>query len=266
MKLLGAIAAFLLTASPALAVEPPPDPLNSPRWLDMARQFLSSGPIVFDPAVHVTVVDLAEDPATVPVKVDASTVPGVERIIVFADLNPIQLVLTYRPVAARATLAFNFKVEQSTAVRAAALTRDGVWHVGSADVKATGGGCTKPSKARETKDWWSHLNEVRGRVWRAADDSRLRVRIQHPMDTGLAPGIPAFYIEKIDFRASGGDLIGELELHEPVSENPSLTIEPNMPAGATELKVIGRDNNGNSFDVAVPAPIRSSDAPAPPPG
>lgn len=265
MKFLGALAGLVIAANPALAIEAPPDPLNSPAWTSMVRQFLTSGPISFDPAVRVTVVDLAEDPTTVPVKIDASGVRDIDRIVVFADLNPIPLVLAYRPVAAKATLGFNFKVEQSTVVRAAVLTRDGVWHVGGAYVQATGGGCTAPSHASKTKDWWTHLNEVRGRIWRAADDSRLRIRIQHPMDTGLAPGIPAFFIEQIDVRSSAGDVLGQLELHEPVSENPSLTIEPNVPAGVTELKIIGRDNNGNSFDVAV-APVRASELSAPPPG
>lgn len=263
-RLIIGVAAGVFFAAPALAAEPPPDPIGSQMWQYRAEQFLPKGDIVFDKNVRVIVTPLAEDPATVPVTVDASALKGVQRIVVFADYSPIPHVLTYMPVAARPTLSFHFKVEQSTVVRAAAQTKDGVWHVGYGQISATGGGCTMPAKAHGEKDWYSRLNEVRARVWRYdRRDARLRVRIQHPMDTGLAPGIPAFFIEHVEVRTPDGVLLGRLELHEPVSENPMLTLEPNVPAGVDVLRVTGRDNNGNSFDVDVPAPVRASAAAAP---
>jgi sulfur-oxidizing protein SoxY len=245
--------AILLAAAslsgPLHAAEPP-------------AEYLPGGPIVFDGKVKVGLVALAEDPATVPVTVDASALEDVQRIVVFADYSPIPHVLTYYPIAASPTLSFHFKVEQSTALRAAAQTKDGVWHVGAAEVSAAGGGCTMPAKQHGEKDWHSRLNEVRARIWRrGGDDARLRLRIQHPMDTGLAPGIPAFHIETVEIATPDGALLGRIELHEPVSENPTLTLEPRAPSGLDALRVTGRDNNGNSFDALVPAPVQSSAAP-----
>lgn len=258
MRFIAVVFGIMLLVSPAFATDVPPDPLRSPLWPGMARHYLPEGPITFDPRVRVNLVPLAENPATVPVSIDASGLDRVERIVVWADLSPIPLVLSYEPVAARPTLAFTFKVEQSTALRVAARTGDGVWHVGAAEVQATGGGCTMPARSHGEKDWVARLNEVRARVWRAAGDSRLRLHIRHPMDTGLAPGIPAFFLETLTITTPDGAPIGRLELHEPVSENPSLTFEPNVPDGVEQLRVQGRDNNGNEIDVTVPAPVRAS--------
>ena len=52
-------------------------------------------------------------------------------------------------------------------------------------------------------EWERHLGEVQARAWAQAADGaadgfvRLRFRVRHPMDTGLAPGIPAFYLENL---------------------------------------------------------------------
>ena len=43
-----------------------------------------------------------------------------------------------------------------------------------------------------------------------------------------------------------------LALHEPVSENPLITLE--MPAqGPREFRLVGQDNNGNRIDAGVRA-------------
>ena len=78
------------------------------------------------------------------------------------------------------------------------------------------------------------------------------------MDTGLADGIPAFYIEKLEMKGSGGEHIGSLTIKEPLSENPTLTLFPILKEATTSLQVKGRDNEGNLIDVAIPAPVQSS--------
>lgn len=69
--------------------------------------------------------------------------------MVFAELNPIHKVLEMEPLRADARIGFRIKVQQATPVRAAALTDDGVWHVGGRVVEAAGGGCTAPSLGRQ---------------------------------------------------------------------------------------------------------------------
>ncbi len=78
------------------------------------------------------------------------------------------------------------------------------------------------------------------------------------MDTGLANGIPAFFLEKLDINTPSGELLGQLYMHEPVSENPTITLFPKLKASTTNVIVKGKDNEGNLIDVTVPAPFRSS--------
>lgn len=225
------------------------DPMRSVQWDTMQRRILDGRPFVFDPRVKVLAPTSAEDSMAVPVFVDASEVEGVSEILVFADLNPIPEILRYIPVQAAPRLGFRFKVQQATPIRAAALSEDGVWHVGQIWLEAAGGGCTLPSLASGSSDWESHLGEVSGRIWRHEQSTRLRFTVVHPMDTGLAPGIPRFHLEEFDIRTDDGVTLARLETFEPVSENPvfSLDLKPAVSA----VRVGGRDNSGNRFDARV---------------
>ena len=53
------------------------------------------------------------------------------------------------------------------------------------------------------------------------------------MDTGLAPGIPAFYLESLAVRDGDARDLGQIDLFEPVSENPS---PGNVAGGITTLE------------------------------
>jgi sulfur-oxidizing protein SoxY len=65
------------------------------------------------------------------------------------------------------------------------------------------------------------------------------------MDTGLAEGIPRFHIEQLQLRnLDDNSLMAELELYEPISENPLLSFDVGAVNGVT-LK--GHDNNANTF-------------------
>ena len=132
-------------------------------------------------------------------------------------------------------------------VRAAVRTADGVWHVGGTWVNTTGGGCTLPSTGAGSPEWQQRLNEVSARQWPRIDGgTRLRLQIVHPMDTGLAAGIPAFHIETLDLSTAEGKRLMRIRPAEPVSENPLFTID--IPATAMSkgsLLISGQDNNGN---------------------
>lgn len=216
----------------------------------MHQRLLDGAPVVFDRGVRLRAPDAAEDSLNVPVFVDASGLPDVQRLMVFADLNPIAKVLVLEPTGVPARIGFRIKVQQSTPVRAAALTADGVWHLGGRVVQASGGGCTLPSVGSGDADWASRLGEVSGRLWNRKDSSRLRFRVMHPMDTGLVSGIPAFHIETLDVLDGEGEQLARISLFEPVSENPILTLD--VPT-ADAVQVQGRDNNGNRFLAGVAA-------------
>jgi len=257
-----AVAALLVVAvqAPAVAADLPADPLNSPMWTEMGAQFFAGAKVVHAPSIKVVVPSIVEDQAQVPVTVDARAIPGVTRLVVFADLNPIQHVLTLTPRKAVPFVSFRMKVEQGTPVRAAALTADGTWHVGSVYLDAAGGGCSAPAMARKDADWSETVGIAQGKSWRQPDGtSRVRFRVRHPMDTGLSRNnIPAYFIEKLELTAGKGDGLATLELREPVSENPTVTLLLNVPSGESAVKVEGRDNNGSTYRSSIPSSFDQS--------
>lgn len=230
------------------------DPLGSMQWPDMKGQFFEAGAkTVFDSRIKVTVPLFAEDAMNVPVSFDASAIGKVKKIVVLVDRNPIRKVLEFIPEKAKPALNFRFKLEQASPIRVAALTEDGVWHVGYAFIEAAGGGCTVPGATRADGSWPETLNKVAGKMFDAnqlRDDARLRVQVSHPMDTGLVAGVPAFYIEEMVLQDQGKQVLARLYPFEPVSENPLFSFDfDKKPVGPISL--VGRDNNGNRINAKV---------------
>lgn len=234
------------------------DPLGSMQWPTLRKQYLGDAPMQFSDAVTVRGPAFADDAMNVPLLVNARALDhvggGVARIKVVVDRNPVRDVLTFTPHKALPMLAFRIRMEQASSVRAMVQTRDGQWHVGSTWVKASGGGCTVPGITRADGSWVKNLNQVQTKFfYNPVDGSRrLRLRVMHPMDTGLVAGIPAFHIEELRMVDAVGEVWWSLALHEPVSENPLITLE--LPSqGGQGFRLLGRDNNGNRIDAEVVA-------------
>lgn len=250
------------TASPEAADLTGGDPLESMQWPTLRKQHLGDAPMRFAPEVLVRGPVFADDAMNVPLLINARALEksgsgagaGVERIVVLVDRNPIREVLEFRPLRALPVLAFRIRMEQASPVRALVQTRDGMWHVGSTWVKAAGGGCTVPGLTRADGSWSRTLNQVQARLFNNPMEGsrRLRVRVMHPMDTGLVAGVPSFHIEQLRMVDALGETWWSLALHEPVSENPLLTLEL-PPQGGQGWRLLGRDNNGNPIDAEVPA-------------
>ena len=262
LRLLLALGLSTAVLAAPLHAEPAADPLQSPVWKDLAKKTFGNAEIQFDDRVKVRVPTVVENQAQVPITADARQVPNVEKLLIIADLNPIQHVLTLTPAhgKAEAFISFRMKVEQATPVRAAALTSDGVWHIGGVLLEAAGGGCSAPAMARGDADWTETLGNAQGRMWRIDNGSaRLRFRVRHPMDTGLAKdNTPAFFIEKFDIKGAGGDPLASLEMFEPVSEDPTVTMELKVPPSDASVNIDGRDNNGTIYRSTVPVPWNES--------
>lgn len=234
------------------------DPLGSMQWPTLRKQYLGDAPMQFSGAVQVRGPAFADDAMNVPLLINARALDnvggGVARIQVVVDRNPVRDVLTFTPHKALPMLAFRIRMEQASPVRAMVQTRDGQWHVGSTWVKASGGGCTVPGITRADGSWVRNLNQVQTKFfYNPVDGSRrLRLRVMHPMDTGLVAGIPAFHIEELRMVDAVGEVWWSLALHEPVSENPLITLE--LPSqGGQGFRLLGRDNNGNRIDAEVVA-------------
>lgn len=222
------------------------DPVTSVMWAYYHERLLDGEAFVFDERVKLSVPPFAEDARQVPIQVDASAFDGqVVRMLAWAELNPIAQIFDFKPgeqVLPR--LAIRIRVEQATPLRVAVLTRDGMWHVGSAQVDAAGGGCTAPSVVRAEAGWEERLGEVLGKRYVLSDANRLRVQVAHPMDNGLVGGIPEFFLNQAQLRDRQGNTLASLELFPAVSENPTISLDVK---GAVETELWLRDNNGNEF-------------------
>jgi sulfur-oxidizing protein SoxY len=221
------------------------DPFQSGVWIDMRREFLGGARVVYDRRVVVEAPAFAEDPMNVPVSVRVDPALGpIDRISVLVDRNPIRRVLDFEPLLARPNIAFRFKLEQASPVRAAVRTQAGAWHVGGTLVDSAGGGCTVAGATRKDGSWTQTLGEVSGKLFSRADSTRLRVRVMHPMDTGLVGGIPAFYVNRLSVQDGRGRELARLQTFEPLAENPVLSFDfAEAPPGG--VRIVGVDNNGN---------------------
>lgn len=226
------------------------DPLRSLAWPDLRREFLGrDARVVWDERVQVRAPASADDPMNVPVSVRVEPALGrVEQIVVLVDRNPIRKVLAYEPrEGALPSIAFRFKLEQASPIRAAARTADGAWHVGSAFIDSSGGGCTVPGATRADGSWSRTLGQVGARLFTPLPgETRLRVRVMHPMDTGLVAGIPAFHLNRLVLSDAQGRELARLQGFEPLSENPVFSFDLAPPPGGAVL-IAGSDNNGNRF-------------------
>lgn len=234
------------------------DPLGSMQWPVLLKRHIGAAPWQFSDDIAIKGPEFAEDAMNVPVFVDARALARsagpIELIRLVADRNPIQHILDFEPLGSWPVLAFRFRMEQGSPVRALVRTRDGRWHVSQTWVNAAGGGCTVPGLTRADGSWSRTLGQVQARVFRNVIEggTRLRLRVMHPMDTGLVAGIPTFHIEQLELRDARDQPVWRLALHEPVSENPLLTLElGDTVRGPWQLT--GRDNNGNRIDAQVKA-------------
>jgi len=243
---IASLLALIGAPAAALAAAPAGDPLGSPMWEYHAARVFADAPIMFDDRVKVSLPVLAENQHVLPVTVDARALDGVERIVIFADLNPIPVAVEYTPLAAQAFIATRIKLDQRTPVRAAVLTKDGVWHVAGDWVDAAGGGCSAPPLSRVRGDWADHLGELRGGTWDDGQATRLRLALRHPMDTGLVENIPEYNIEALTVSDEAGTLLARMAIHASVSEDPAFTLKFASGLGG-DLKVMARDSGGLEF-------------------
>lgn len=242
--------ALFFSISAAASAAADADPFGSALWPDVREEFFSGGKVVFDDRVKVVGPKFAEDSMNVPITVNADAVADIVEVVVVVDRNPIRRVLAFRPLLAKPVLSFRFKLQQSSPVRAGVRTKDGTWHVGGTWVDAAGGGCTLPGATRVSGSWVETLNRVQGRLFSREDGTRLRLRVMHPMDTGLVSGIPAFYIDELTLRDESGRDYMRIHTFEPVSENPVFSFDFDaQPTG--KLVLSGRDNNGNRVSATI---------------
>jgi sulfur-oxidizing protein SoxY len=248
------LCAALLSGALAFAAEDPfeGDPHQSRAWPELKREHLGANArVVFDKRVEVLGPSFAEDPMNVPITVRVKGIADVQRVVVLVDRNPIRKVLEYQPVAALPVIGFRFKLEQASPVRAAVQTKNGQWFVGSTWVDSSGGGCTANGASRNDGSWSQTLGQGQAKVYGQSAaigeaGARLRLRVMHPMDTGLVGGVPAFFVNKLSVRDADGRELARVLTFEPVAENPVFSFDF-ATAPRAPLSISGSDNNGNKI-------------------
>ncbi|AFT69921.1 sulfur oxidation protein SoxZ [Alloalcanivorax dieselolei B5] len=246
------LAVLILLGAPwSVAEEAREDPLGSFMWERYRERFLGDTPVRFDSRVGIQAPAFAEDSGQVPIDVDASDFNGrFQRMLLWVELNPIPLVFDYRPLSdGLGRLSINVRLEQSSAVRVAVLS-DGVWHVGSTRIEGEGGGCTTPGIAKTEDNWSKDFGRIKARRFGHESGSRVRVKLSHPMDSGLIPSTRPFYVEQVAF-VHGDEPVASMTWQASVSENPELALTLKGDAG-TAYRFQARDNNGNEFDHVIP--------------
>ncbi|MFB9887331.1 quinoprotein dehydrogenase-associated SoxYZ-like carrier [Balneatrix alpica] len=225
----------------------PPDPLNSVMWDFTRKAFLGAeAPYEFSEAIQLSTAPFAENATQVPISIDASQfAKKIIKMQVWAELNPLQHILTYEPLLPMPLqLSVRIKVQQSTPVRAAILADDGRWYVGSTRIDAHGGGCTAPRPAAASQLWQTQLGQIQARLFPLAEGPRLKLRVIHPMDTGLVNNIPEFYLQSLEISDQQGPL-ARLQLNASISPDPVFTLS--LPNRTRAVQLALRDNNGNEF-------------------
>jgi len=221
------------------------DPLKSPLFDFMVERFFPGEPYVFDDRVKVVAPNFAENSSQLPVFVDASALGHVKKLLIFADLNPFQNIIDFEVGQLSPKISFNIKMQAGTPIRAAALADDGVWHIGGVYVDAMGGGCSAPSIGVADPEWQNRLGQISARLFKRPQGERLKISIVHPQDTGMAAGIPEFFLQTLIIKDASGKQTANLVLSEPLSENPVFTFESKQPFALSQVHF--RDNNGNEF-------------------
>lgn len=234
------------TAEPAVDEA---NPLMDVMWDYMREQFIRDEPWQYSAGVQIILPEFAEDSTQVPVMV-RHQIPDARKLILFADLNPIQHIATYEVDAGSLpNIGLQFRVQQATPVHALIQDGSGLWHVGRNYVDASGGGCTAPKTEAASDDWASNLGQIQGRLFNRSTH-RLKVQVSHPMDTGLVEGVPAFWLNEITLTDQDATALGHLNLSSPVSSNPRLTFsfpKAQAPEGLEGYQLQLKDNDGNDF-------------------
>lgn len=223
------------------------NPVYSPTFDDIMLQTLPNRAFTFDDEnITIKVPNYADNPTQVPIFIDASKIKDAKRVIVFADLNPLPQVLDMQLIHAKPILSFNIRVAQETPLRALVQDAKGAWHVGSANIKSAGGGCSVSDAPDKSKAFARLLGQHKSQVTRQDNLYRIKFSIFHPMETGLMFGKASFYIEDIELYTKEL-LLAKLSISSSISQNPRMLLQTS--AGEGDYMLILNDTDANTYEI-----------------
>lgn len=239
----------LLSISPAVWAGSDTDPLESEGWRDILDVEFDGAQVVYDESLHLVVPDRVEEAFSVPVVMNfVETDYEVVEIALFAEHNPFPTIARIFPNRPINAVGFNIRLEESTPVRVAAMDRDGVWHIVSREVHvASPGGCSGAGGIGGGLG----LGEIATRQFVRPDgDSRLKVKIGHPMHTGLVldpygDAIPEYYIQQFSVSDDRGEL-ATMQLTASIAADPVFMFE--LPDTQQSVRINATDTEGDVFE------------------
>ena len=222
------------------------NPVESPMFDDIMKQIVGDQKYIFDKNIEMKVPSFADNPVQVPIFVDGKSVKNAKRMILFADLNPIPIIVDVELKNLYPVISTNIKVAQETPLRALILDDKNLWHVGSVNIKSNGGGCDISSQASNNYEFAQLMGQTKGKIYEKNDVLRIKASVYHPMETGLVFGNNEFYINSIKIKAND-QLIANLRTTAAISENPRLILESKKDL--KNLKMIFKDTDANEFNL-----------------
>jgi sulfur-oxidizing protein SoxY len=223
-------------------------PFDSETWQDVLDLEFDGADVVYDDSLYLVVPEQVEEAFSVPVVMNFTHTPyDIAEIALIAENNPFPMVARVYPQRPMNAIGFNIRLEMSTPVRAAVMDSDGVWHVVSKQIVVNSpGGCSAPGGVL--------IADIGGistkQFVRTDGDSRIKIRISHPMHTGLVvddygEAIPEHYIKNVTIRDDRGDL-AKMLLWASVSADPVFMFE--LPDTQQSVRIDAEDTSGGLFE------------------
>ncbi|MGP2656413.1 quinoprotein dehydrogenase-associated SoxYZ-like carrier [Malaciobacter sp. WC5094] len=223
------------------------NPIFSPTFDDLIKQTIGSEKYIFDDKnIQIKVPNFADNPVQVPIYVNASKIKDAQKMILFADLNPIPRIIDMQTTKILPVISINIKVAQETPLRALVLDSKGIWHIGSKNIRSNGGGCDVSSQASTNSDFAKFLGKTKGKVFEKKDRNRIKASIFHPMETGLIFGNVEFYINTITIK-NDKEILSTIKTTSAISENPRFIFETQNNSKSYKMNFL--DNDGNDFEL-----------------
>lgn len=223
------------------------NPIDSPTFEDLIKQIIGNQKYIFDDEnIQIKVPNFADNPVQVPIYVNASKIKDAQRMIIFADLNPIPRIVDMQTTKILPVISTNIKVAQETPLRALILDSKGIWHIGSKNIRSNGGGCDVSSQASTNSDFAKFLGKTKGKVFEKKDKNRIKASIFHPMETGLIFGNVEFYINTITIK-DDKEILSTIKTSSAISENPRFIFETQDNSKSYKMNFL--DNDGNDFEL-----------------
>lgn len=250
------VAFFSSVASPAFAEADPK------LWPVVKEAFFPKRDIQEVEFIKIDGPRRAESGAQVPVtfSYDKAAANGVDikKIYVIVDANPIQLAATYHltELLGNFNMETRIRMETDSYVRLVGEAADGKLYMAKREIRAAGGcgGTVENDEAAVRAAAGKIKMNVEEPVKVGAVNTAV-FNIRHVMRTGLQRDlvsqgfVPAFYINKTDFKYNGKPVM-TVDVGVGTSENPYMKFKftPDAPG---KLEVTATDNEGKSFSHAV---------------